>query len=74
MNMFTDCQAVTYVMECSFLCTAGHYTEGSKTAKIRHWKKLKWKLACTAGRSTPSRLVLLLTYNINNNNIIFIIK
>ena len=36
MNMFTDCQAVTYVMECSFLCTAGHYTEGSKTAKIRH--------------------------------------
>ena len=37
---------VMYVMECSFSCTAGHYTEGSKTASM----------ACTTGSPTPSRL------------------
>ena len=48
MNMFTNCHlekgkskcwqgcvSVTYVMEYSFLCTAGHYTEDSEIAKIR---------------------------------------
>ena len=30
-------------MECSFSCTAGHYTEGSETAKIRRWKKVEVK-------------------------------
>ena len=54
----------TYLIKCSFSCTAGHYTEGSETAKIRHWKKLKWKLACTTGSPTPSRLGSLLAWRL----------
>ena len=34
---------MNYMMECSFLCTTGHYTEGSETAKIHRWKKSKLK-------------------------------